>query len=322
MIEIDKIDDFPKLVPDKRIRFEAKDEIRRAPEMDFECTEREYKDMLAEDEIVKRYNIRLSPDMEIVMPDKMSLKRTTTVPRLLWLSVAVVVAAIIALVLIVTKNKNSDIPDVATVTAPKVKSDIIVRVEPSTETETQPKPRVGVTTKKKKTVPVTKSIPEQLEPVAVEPDIVEHVARPEDIRIERIESTFVPVEMMNREKTVFVYQRDVQQNIILKTVTDIASMTDRFVADIDEAKLNIAQKLDKFILPNLLNRLSLDRGIDREIDEWAKNNPDIPFNVFIDYLSENKMTKIFDENGTLIKVIFFTNGSLKYRSDKTYQASK
>ena len=39
MIEIDKIDDFPVLVPDKTVRFEAKDKLRRSPEMDYECSE-------------------------------------------------------------------------------------------------------------------------------------------------------------------------------------------------------------------------------------------------------------------------------------------
>jgi hypothetical protein len=65
--------------------------------------------------------------------------------------------------------------------------------------------------------------------------------------------------------------------------------------------------------------ITFGRGIDREIDEWSKNNPNIPFTVLIDHLFENNMSEVYDKNKTLVKVIFFTNKSLKYKNNKTYK---
>jgi hypothetical protein len=332
MIEIDNIDDFPKLVPDTNIRFDAKDEIRRSPEMDFECSELEYQCTVAEEELARKYNIRLTPNTAIVMPDKSSLKHTTSKPHLLWLSFAAAVA-VIAFAVIIPKNKSTDSPTIATTPATEPKQDIIVETKP--ESKSTPKVIVDKTAGnktnipvKKTTVPTEKTVSGTVDTETAKPDTPtetsenrDDILRVENIRIERISTAFAPVEMMNREKTVFVYQQDYQQTVVFKTINNITSAAGKLITDAHNTKQNITQMFDGFRLPNILSRLSLDHGIDREIDEWAKNNPNIPFTVFIDFSSENRMSEIYDETGTLVKVIFFTNKSLKYRNQKTYHAS-
>jgi hypothetical protein len=333
MIDIDNTDDFPKLVPDTNIRFDAKDEIRRSPEMDFECSELEYKCTVAEEELAMKYNIRLMPNTAMVMPDKSSLKHKTSKPRrLLWLSFAAAVA-IVAFAVIISKNKSANTPTVVIMPASKPKSDIIVETKP--EPKLKPKIIVDKPVTNKASIPVRKTAVTAKKTVSGTVDAEtakqdtlaetaknrDDIPRPKNVRIERIAAVFVPVEMMSREKTVFVYQQNYRQTAVFKTINSIASAAGKLVTDVHDAKQNITQMFDDFRLPNILSRLSLDRGIDREIDEWAKSNPNIPFTVFIDYSSENKMSEIYDETGTLVKVIFFTNKSLKYRNQKTYHAS-
>jgi hypothetical protein len=143
----------------------------------------------------------------------------------------------------------------------------------------------------------------------------------ENVQIKPIASITVPVKTIKKEKTVIAYRQNCRQPSVFKTANSMASAVRKFATDVDDAKQSIAQKLDGFKLPNILTRLSFDRGIDHEIDEWVKNNPDVPFSVYVDYSEDDKMTKIYDENGVLLKVVFFTNKSLKYRNNKTYRAS-
>ncbi|MDR1582960.1 MAG: hypothetical protein LBS55_06840 [Prevotellaceae bacterium] len=296
MIDIDNIDDFPKLTPDESIRFEAKDELKHSPE-----------------------TIKLTPDMNIVMPDKESLKHRTYRWYLLYTSIAA--AAILMLILIVTKDKS---PVIVTTPEIKLEANIIVETKP----ESQPVIIPDKPSAKKSDTTAThrKPVSKRVAPETVEQDAPVETSTSttcvplrENIRIERITAASVPVEIMNKKKTIFVYQPDYRQSIALKAISNVASAVNKFSNDVDDAKQNISQMLDGFRLPQILGRLSLDRGIDREIGEWAKNNPDIPFDVFIDYSAENKMKEIYDENGTLLKVIFCTNKSLKYKSNKAYQ---
>jgi hypothetical protein len=330
MIEIDNIDDFPKLIPDRNIRFDARDEIRRAPETNFECSEAEYKQMIEEEELANKHHIRLTPDMRVVMPDKNSLKHNTSSPSLLWLSFAAVAAAL-ALILIITKNEPDNFPMVAV--SPEPKSDTAIITKPNPE----PTPAIVVDkiVENKVNVPAKKSSAKTKKPVfatiapeSTTPDTAietsgdkDIIPEPDNFRIEkfeRIASVPVIVEMMNKEKTVFVYQQDYQQTFTSKSIIKVAAIVWKLSTDVADTKDKI---FDGFRVTDILGRLSLNRGIDREIDEWAKNNPDIPFNVFIDYSSENEMKEIYDENGKLIRVIFFTDKSVKYKSNKTYYAS-
>jgi hypothetical protein len=329
MIDIDNIDDFPKLTPDTNIRFDAKDEIRRSSEMNFECSELEYKCIVAEEELVRKYDIRLIPDTGIVMPDKNSLKHKTSKPRLLWLSYAAAVAVLLFAVLIAKDKPVDDTEAVAVMPVPEPKPDIIVepKSNPEITVDKTAENKVNIPAKKTAT-PAKKNVSETVNTETAEQTTPTETAenrdnlpRPENVRIERISAAFAPVEMMSREKTVFVYQQDYQQTAVLKTINNIASVAEKLATNANDAKQSIVQMFDGFKLPNILNRLSFDRGIDKEIDEWAKNNPDIPFTVFVDYSSENRMSKIYDETGTLVKVIFFTNKSLKYQNNKTYHAS-
>jgi hypothetical protein len=330
MIDVDKIDDFPVLVPDKAIRFEAKDELRRSAEMNYECSELEYNDIVAEEELVEKYRIRLAPDVKIAMPNKNALKHSTSNRRVIWLSLSAV-AATLALVLIIVNNmladKSVDYP--AVVVSPESQSEtkMISKANPKPKPATDPNPkpviRSGKTAKNKTNIAVKKAITTAEEPISttVEQDIVPET--PENVRIEKLEriaSIAVPVEVINKEKTVFVFQSDRRQISGDKSIDKIAIIIQKISTDVADTKDNISKIIDSFRVPAFLSRLSLDRGIDKEIDEWAKNNPDIPFNVFIDYASENKMKEVYDENGTLVRVIFFTNKSLKYRNNKTYNA--
>jgi hypothetical protein len=332
MIEIDNIDDFPKLIPDRNIRFDAKDEIRRAPEMNFECSKSEYKQMVEEEELANKYHLRLTPDTRIVMPDKNALKHNTSKSRLLWLSFATVaVAATFALILIITKDETDTLPMIAVSPEPKPDTAIITKpnqeptqaivVDKIVENKVNvPAKKTGANTKKQVFATIA---PESIaQDTAIETsgdkDII---LEPDNVlieKLERIASVPVAVEIMDREKTVFVYQQDYQQTYTSKSIIKVAAIVQKLSTDVADTKDKI---FDGFRVTDILGRLSLDRGIDREIDEWAKNNPDIPFNVFIDYSSENEMKEIYDENGKLIRVIFFTNKSLKYKSNKTYYAS-
>jgi hypothetical protein len=328
MIDIDNIDDFPKLIADKSICFDAKNEIRRSSEINFECSELEYKYIIAEEELVEKYNIRLVPDIKIVMPDKNSLKRKTSKPRLLWLSFAAAVA-VCAFVVIIAKDDSADFPEIAMPPEPKPKTEIIAETQPKIQPEPMIIPdkkdenKANISIKKAGTItkkPVSKTIESETtgqDILTQKSENKNDIPRPEDVRIERIASAFAPVEMMNKEQTVFVYQHDYTQTIASKSTDKIAIVVQKFSANVND---NIAKIFEGFKVPNILSRLSLDHGIDKEIDEWSKNNPDIPFNVFINHFSENVMKEIYDEKGTLVKVIFFTNKSLKYKSNKIYNA--
>ncbi|MDR0726378.1 MAG: hypothetical protein LBF59_10295 [Prevotellaceae bacterium] len=338
MFDIDKIDDFPALVPDKTIRFEAKNELRRSPEMDYECSEREYNDIIAEEELVEKYRIRLAPDTRIVMPNKNALRHKTSNHRVIWLSISAV-AAVFALVLIIVTDKVADKPVYSpTVTIlPKSEPDAVPNPVTNPNPNPNPKPAIRydktVKPKTNKTnIAVKKAVTPADEPISttVEQDTVPetpenngNLPSPENARIEKLEriaSVVVPVEVMNKEKTVFVYQPDRRQYNPYTSADRAATIVQKISTDITDTKNNIAKIFDSFRVPTFLSRLSLDRGIDREIDEWAKSNPDIPFNVFIYDASENKMKEIYDENGTLVRVIFFTNKSFKYRNNITYHA--
>jgi hypothetical protein len=304
--------------------------------MDYECSETEYRNMVADEELANKYRIRLEPDTTIVMPNKDALKHRTSKPRLSWLSIAA--AAIIAFVLTVTVP--SDKPDVEPVyvTLPEpASSDTKIVAETksqsatvtATATKTQPAITVNKKAATKTKIPVSKKaveISENKDTFNVVPHTSEHNEQSDNFqlerveRIERIAPIVVPVETMNKEKTVFVYQPNVRQTLASKSIDRVAEIVQKLSADVTETKDNMAKIIDGFKVPTILSRLSLDRGIDKEIDEWAKNNPNIPFNVFIDYASDNQMKEIYDENGALVRVIFFTNKSLKYESDKTYCA--
>jgi hypothetical protein len=335
MIDIDKIDDYPKLVPDKSICFEAKDEIRRSPEMDYECSELEYRHIIAEEELVEKYRIRFAPNTGIVMPDKNALKHKTFNHRLLWLPIAATAAAL-ALVLIFVNNKSNDKSGNSTAIAvspaskPETKTVAETNPNPDIPMDTNPKPviRPDKTVKNRTNMPAANKVlatAEKPASTAVEQDTPsetsankDSIPLPEIMRIEKLEciaSIAVPVESMNKEKTVFIYQP-----VELQPIDKVAAMVHKLSVDVVNTKDNITKIFDGFKMPHILSRLSLDRGIDKEIDEWAKNNPDIPFNVFIDEMSENKMKEIYDENGTLVRVIFITNKSLKYKDNKTYHA--
>jgi hypothetical protein len=321
MNKINDRDDFPKLIPDKSIRFDAKDELKRSAEMNFECSELEYK-------------IRLTPDTNIVMPDKQSLKHKTFKPRLIWLSLAA--AAVLAFVIIVTNDRNPDSSSVAENglnELPVPVPNVIPETNPETETEPEPESKTASPDRKtKKTEP---EIPaNEIAETAPETDKTDEqdlpaetfenkndIPRPENIRIEQIPSLAVSVEMMKKEKTVFVYKQDYQETMAFKAVNSMASTARKLSSDINTTRHNITQIIDGFKIPNILGKLSLDRGVDREIDKWAKEHPDIPFSVFVDYHDENKIVEIYDENGTLVKAVFFTNKSLKYKNNKIYHVS-
>jgi hypothetical protein len=324
MIDIDNMDDFPKLTPDENIRFEAKDSVRRSPEMNFECSELEYKCMVATDE---HEAVRLQPDMNVVMPNKKSLKHKTFSPYMLWTAIAA--AAAIAFILTVTKDKSPDFRAIAAAPGKtKPETNIIVETKPETVTVHIKKSenRTHIPAKKADVASVRKSTSKPVESEPIEQDTPvdtsenkNDVPRRENVAIERINTAFAPVEMMNSEKTVFIYSLDYRQSVVSKAINNVAFAMEKFSEDINDTKRNISQALDGFT--DILGRLSFDRGIDREIDEWAKNNPGIPFNVFIDYNAENKMREIYDENGNLVRVIFIANKSLKYKNSKVYQAA-
>jgi hypothetical protein len=322
MNDMNDMDDFPKLIPDRNIRFEDKDRIRRSAEANFECSELEHK-------------IRLIPDMNTVMPDKNSLKHKTFKFRLAWLPLTAAAAALI-FAMIVTGRHDKQL-DNGVVSAKIDSTGRPPESVPETGQETKSLPEK--TAEKSINIPANKSIGTENKtavktndkPQTDEQDLPAETpeipgdkygaSRTENLQIKQIASIIVPVEMMKKEKTVFVYRPDYRPTVANKAVSSMASVAQKLAADVNEAKQNIEQKLNGFKRPNILSRLSLDRGIDREIDEWAKNNPDVPFTVYIDDFDENKMAEILDENGTLIRAIFFTNRSLKYRNNKVYQAS-
>jgi hypothetical protein len=326
MIDMERMDDFPKLIPDESIRFDEKEKIRRSPEMDFECTESEYNDIVAEEKLAEQSIFRLTPDTRTVMSNKKSLKHRTSGHRLLWLSIATTAAAV-ALLLVTTRNRTADLPADITVvkSMATIETATVAEVKPETATET--KPKIVVAKKNKpKSMPVEKSVSETIPPQTTELDMPTEISEskrssPENAPIERIAPIAVPVEMMKKQKTVFVYQPDYHEDFAFRAIVGISSIAEKLAADVDETKQSIAQKIEGFRLTNILSRLTLDRGIDREIEQWAKEHPDIPFTVFIDDMSENKMTEIYDENGTLTRVVFFTNRSVKYHNNQTYQAS-
>ncbi|MDR2383607.1 MAG: hypothetical protein LBD76_06980 [Prevotellaceae bacterium] len=342
MIEIDKIDDFPALVPNKNIRFEAKDELRRSPEMNYECSELEYNDIILEEELVEKYRIRLAPDTKIVMPNKNVLKHRASNRRVIWLSIFTVAAAFALILIIVNKSadKHADYPIITVLpeskpeTNPNPNPNPNPNSNPNPATDTSPKPviRSDKTVKAKANVAVKKVITITNEPASttVEQDTVPempenngNIPSPENARIEKLEriaSLVIPVEVMDNKKTVFVYCSDRHRNNIYEPVDKVAAIVQKISTNVVNINDNIAKKLDDFRVSTFLGRLSLDPGIDKEINEWAKSNPNIPFNVFIDETSENKMKEIYDENGTLVRVIFFTNKSFKYRNNITYHA--
>jgi hypothetical protein len=343
MMKFDNIDDFPQLTPDEGIHFDAKNEIRRSPELDFKCSELEYMYLVAAEEgletendpLVEQYKkIRLKPDMNIVMPDKKSLKQPLPHPiiptkarRLLWISAAV--AAAVAFILIITQNTPENSPVV------EINSEEIL-------SPTQTPVKDIVPEQKSDIVPIIykvrkKSVAQTVENITTEKDLLAETVEIEPdslhlaaeavamVKLEPIPSISVPLEMMNREKTVFVNNRTYQQNSVQRTVDNIALAVGRNIiaelsTEIKDTKQNLAQKLEGFKLTNIMSKLKVSRGIDKHIDEWVENNKDVPFEVVIDYFADNSVTEIFAENGTLVKAVFLTNKSSKYKDKKAYQA--
>ncbi|MDR1895978.1 MAG: hypothetical protein LBR10_04220 [Prevotellaceae bacterium] len=117
--EIYSMDDFPKLIPDKNICFDLKDELKRSREVNFECSEQEFNCLRAaeddiknihDDALIEEYKrLRLAPDTTLVMPDKHLLKHKKSQPLLFWSSVAAVAAAV-AFMLIITNKSKTGLP--------------------------------------------------------------------------------------------------------------------------------------------------------------------------------------------------------------------
>jgi len=337
MIDFDNINDFPKLIPDAEIHFDSKDEIRRSPELDFECSELEYMNIVAAEEGLDTENeyakIRLAPDMNQVMPDKNSLKQPLPYPiipakarRVLWLSVAAVAAAV-AFILIILQNTPENSPVV------EINPEEIVTPaqNPVKDIVPEQKPDIVPVNKVRK-----KYVAQAVEPIPAKTDLPSETAEIEPnsphlatetvaaVKLESIASISVPIEMMNKEKTVFVNIRTHPQNPVQKTVDNMALAVGKNMVglstEIKDTKQNLAQKLEGFRLTKIMSKLRFGSGIDKHIDEWVGNNKDVPFEVVIDYFADNSMTEIFAENGTLVKAVFVTNKSLKYKDKNAYQA--
>ncbi|MDR3247051.1 MAG: hypothetical protein LBT50_11560 [Prevotellaceae bacterium] len=336
MIDFDNnMDDFPKLTPDESIRFELKDEIKRSPEMDFECNESEYSCLTAAEEgreatnrnLVEQYKkIRLTPDMNLMFPDKKSLKHRTFNLRLLWIPAA---AALIVFAMIIRQNVSEN-PPVA-----EINSEEISNPAPNPVADIIPEPEIVPETKIKETVPAKKvrKTAKKIVAVAVENKPAENdlstgtvennddIPRPEIAKLERITAASATVEMLNQEKTVFVLQQYFLQNPVQEveynnpvTIAEklgIANAIKGFTAEINK---DIAPIIENFKLKKFLTRSNIEFEIGEQIEDWVKNHQDVPVEIHVGYSSENKMAEIYDDNGTLVKAIFFTNKSLKYKN--------
>ncbi|MDR1338651.1 MAG: hypothetical protein LBK58_01100 [Prevotellaceae bacterium] len=319
MIEINDINGFPKLIPDESIRFDAKDGLRRSAETNFECSELEYR-------------IRLTPDTNIRMPGKQSLKHRTFKPRLIWLSIAVA-AAVLAFVLILTNDGKPDSPSIAGNGLPAPVPETVQEINPETKTESEPEPetesRVSKIRKTRPDITLQKIAETASETDKMDgQDLIAETSEskndtpvPENVRIERIPSLAVPLETMKKKETVFIFMQDYPETMVFKAVNGMTSTARKLSADISTNRQNITQIIDGFRIPNILGRLSPDSSIDREIDKWTKEHPDIPFNVLVDHYDENKIMEVYDENGTLVRAVFFTGRTLKYKDNKIYQVS-
>lgn len=339
MIDFDSIDDFPKLTPDESVHFDSKDKLRRSSELDFECSELEYMYLVAAEEgsdaAENEYKkIRLTPDMNLVMPDKNSLKHRTFKPRrLLWISVTVAAAALVAFMLIVTQ----DMPENSPVAETNSGEILNPAQNPVTDVIPEQKPEI-IPEQKPEIIPVNKArkkiVAQTVEHITAENELPAETAEIDspslpaevvsEVKLSPIASISVPVEMMNKENTVFVYNRIYPQNPVQKTVDNISLAVGKNIVgvstEIKDTKQNLAQIFEGFKLTNIMSKLSLGSGIDKDIDKWVEKNKDVPFEVFIDYFADNNVTEIFDENGTMVKAVFVANKSLKYKDKKLYQA--
>ncbi|MDR1170401.1 MAG: hypothetical protein LBK97_06165 [Prevotellaceae bacterium] len=328
MIDINDSGDFPKLIPDKSIHFEAKDEIRRSPETNFECSELEYKCTVAEKEYAA---LKLIPDMTVTMPDKKMLKHGTFSSRLSWIAITAA-AAVLAVMLTVINNRPADSPETGTDSHPKTETNTVVEIKPAQTAapETAPQNIPVEVPANSGDIPQPETVAETRQPVCktaeletvpqntpVETSVSNNdITRPDTVKIDRIPAISVTAETGSRGKTVFIYRPDCQPSSLIKVITGMTYAAGKISENIIDIKQNITQMLDGVRPPDILSRLNLDHGIDREINKWAKNNPDIPFDVFIDRTAEYGMKEIYDENGTLERVVFITNKSLKYKSNK------
>jgi len=151
MKNIEDINDFPKLVPDKSIRFELKSKLK-FDEIEFEELENK---------------LKLRPDTSIVMPKKESLKHNNKV-YFAWISVAV--AAAIAFILLMPQSKQIQIPDdapstqIATTISEPEKSIVMPKIE-TNQNEIKPEKVLA-----QKTISVKENKPISIDIPVIEPE--------------------------------------------------------------------------------------------------------------------------------------------------------
>lgn len=297
--------DSLKLTPDKSIRFNMKDSLKRSAELDFESSEYEYKcieeaednKFHTENTLAQEYSkLRLKPDMNIVMPDKHLLKYNTHKRRniVVLITSSVAVAAIVMIFLMLQpKKETTDVPTIVQKTE-NVEENTIDKTEKRQNTQ----------------VAVEVKIPEKKQPVLVE-EIKEienkgmEIPR-RDIKIQKIDPIAVSIEdNSERElRPVLAYTIAKEENV------PVVNNTIAFINNVNEKRYHLAETIENFRLGNLLGK---DSKTDKYISEWIKNNKDIPFEIHANQSEESKITEIYDQDGNLVKALFFTRKPVRLK---------
>jgi hypothetical protein len=104
-----------KLLHDTNAGFRQKERLRRAPDMDFECSEQELNCIIAAEEnrateaptVAEYRKLRLTPSNDILMPNKRRLKKQSHKSLVVWLSAATAAAATLALLLVLPEARQT-----------------------------------------------------------------------------------------------------------------------------------------------------------------------------------------------------------------------
>ena len=345
MKETDNMDGLPKLMPDNAVVFDEKSRLRRAAETDFACSEYEYQCIAAAEEgcengdsLTGLYSrIRLTPDRNIVMPDKNRLKHRR--PKLVFiLSGMGAAAAVAGLMMLISKPDEAEILPVTSIDSQEVAKNIDKPVLPtdSIKDERMPavqeiavaKPEKPARSKVQKKQETVRSIQQTLktdEIAAPEqtPETDENPAKEQDLRIERervklaaIQPVNIQVERNTKVAVATKYEYPKTLNYEVATI----KLIDNVIYHVES--LDIPNSIQtwrenmysRFQFTDILGKLSSRHSINKYMKELKSKNSNIEMEIHTHAMFENNVKEIYDEDGKLVKAVFFTNVPIKTRN--------
>lgn len=333
MKEIDKTDNMPKLVPDHTIVFDGKDRLRRAAEMDFDCSEHEYQCIIAAEEgfdngdpLTGKYRqIRLKPDMNIVAPDKNRLKHRR--PKLVFtLSGMSVAAAVVGLMLLTAKPIDTEIPTVTDTNRQETATNINKPVLPADSIENKNVPVVQkiasaepARTKVRKKQETVRQIPPS-DKTNEFPETEQNKATEQNPATEREHLQLavihpVNIQVESDKKIALSFNYGHPEMPIIDFITN--NLIDNVICRVESLEISHhlqtwrEKMFSRLHFTDILGNISSKHAINKYMKELMSKNSNIEMEIYTHAMFENNVQEIYDENGNLVKAVFFTNIPIK-----------